>query len=382
MYQLISLNKLRRIIATEPWATPLSIAMGTRVAIYLLVLVFVGLSPAQDNHKPDFWQAISQWDGQWYLRVASEGYQWDGPTVQSTSGFLSLFPLLGWLVGSLLGDIHWGFLVVVNVSFVLYLCYLYRLVAMDFDPAVARRTLVYVAVFPAAFVFAAFYSEATSFALVVASLYYARRERWWWAIGLGALSTLSRLAGLIVLLPLAYEYIRQRGLQPQAAWLAVILAPLAAFFLYLWKLTGDPLAYLNVQRIAWFHTFTAPWETLRIGLERLTWPLAQYSTAVALLELGSILLFIALTLVVLKRMSPAYWLYSLATLLITLVQTVDPSKAPPTQSAPRYLMAAFPCFIALAQFGENPYIDQAVRWTFVVLMGVFALYFFGHFWVV
>jgi hypothetical protein len=100
------------------------------------------------------------------------------------------------------------------------------------------------------------------------------------------------------------------------------------------------------------------------------------------LDAGSILLFSALTIWAMFKLPPAYWLYALVFLVASLCQTVDPQKAPPTQSISRYLMAMFPCFIALAQVGRPRILDQSIRWTFAVLMGVFAIYFFSRFWVV
>jgi hypothetical protein len=117
-------------------------------------------------------------------------------------------------------------------------------------------------------------------------------------------------------------------------------------------------------------------------LERTTWRLASYSTAISLLDLGSILLYLLLSIGVWLKRSRGEFLYVIALLLLTLDHTVDVTKGPPTQSAPRYMMAMLPCLIVLAGAGRNAYVDQIVRWTFIVLQAVFAIYFFAGSWVV
>ncbi len=370
-----------RSLISEEWRSPLAVAWGTRVALYVLIIFFVGLFPGDEQTRPDFWKAVSQWDGQWYLQIATQGYQWSGPTVQSDIVFWPLYPALGKLVGALVGDLRWGFLIVTNVSFALFLCYLYRLTALDFDGPTAERAIVYAAVFPGAFVLGAFYTEATSFALSVAAFYYARRGHWKLAIALGFLTGLTRLPANAILIPLAYEFWRQRGLRWQMIVLGLVPLGALAFGLYVWWLSGEPGAVITAQYTAWFRSSAAPWETLRLALDRATWPLPHYVVAVGLLDAGTILLFIGLTVWAVVKLPPAYWLYAGVVLIGALSVSMDVTKAPPTASVSRFLMAIFPGYIALAQIARHGWIDQMVRWPFAILMGVFAIYFFSGFWV-
>jgi hypothetical protein len=198
---------------------------------------------------------------------------------------------------------------------------------------------------------------------------------------LAVLTTLTRLAGLVIFVPLVYEYFRQRGLKPQALLLAFIPGGTASFALYMWMLTGSPLAFASTQK-AWFRSFAFPWQILSMGFERLSWPIGQYVTAIAIVDFASIVLFLGLTLLVFKYLPAAHWLYCVPILLLSLSTIIDPTKAPPTGSIPRFLMALFPCFMVLGKLGKNRYLDQALRATFAILLGVISIYFFSHFWVV
>ncbi len=369
-------------LTTEPLATPFSIFFGSRIALYALVLFFVGFFPGKPDEKPGFIEAFSQWDGAWYLSIATDGYRWPGsPEVQSNVVFFPLYPLLGRIAGWLAGDAQWGLFIVSNISFAVYLYFLYRLACEDLDQPSASRAVLYVAIFPLSFIFSCLYSESTSFAFTVAAFYYARLGKWHLAIPLAVLTTLTRLAGLAILVPLVYEYFRQKGPRPQALLLALIPGGTAGFALYMWMLTGSPLAFASTQK-AWFRRFTLPWQTLSMGFERVHWPIGHYVTAIAIVDFASIVLFLGLTLLAFKYLPAAYWLYCIPILFLALSTTIDPTKAPPTGSIPRFLLALFPCFMVLGKMGRNRYLDQALRATFAILLGVISIYFFSHFWVV
>jgi len=369
------------VLVSAQLIKPLALAWGTRCALYTLTILFIGLFPGEAYTKPDFWQALSQWDGEWYLKIATEGYQWNGPTVQSAVVFWPLYPALGKITGMVVGNLHWGFLVVTTLSFFFFLYFLYRLTLLDFSEQIAERAIIYAAVFPGAFVLGAFYSEATAFALAVAAFYYARRGRWGWAVALGFFASLTRLPGVAILFPIAYEYWRQKGIRWQALALGIIPLGTLAFAVYIWQLTGSPWTIFTAEETAWFRGSVPPWEQVYVALDRALWPRTHYIVAVNLLDAGSILLSIGMTIWVLAKMPATYWLYSVPVLIGALSITMDPSKAPPTASVTRFLMAIFPTYIALAQIARHALIDQSIRWTFAILMGVFAIYFFSHAWV-
>ena len=275
-------------------AVPLSVFIASRALIYGLLTALVGLLPNVTRGKADFWFLMRRWDGDWYFRVADEGYAWQDAHTQTTAGFFPMFPLLGSVLGWPFGDVRWGLLIAVNLSFAIFLYCFYAWAKIAADGEVAGRAVVYAAAFPAAFVTAAFYSEATVMACVAATFLSLQRRQYGLAITAAFLATLTRLPALALIFPLAFECVRLR----QWRWLiaALIVVPLgpALFSAYLWTLSGDLFAYFNIQRIAWFHEFRWPWDTLRIAIERLSWTPASYATAVSFLEAGSILLFAVL----------------------------------------------------------------------------------------
>lgn len=368
---------------TGPLAAPLSVCIGSRLAVFALAFYFVGLFPIAPDKKPDLVGALTAWDGGWYVRLATEGYRWQGPTVQSTVAFWPLFPLLGRLVGLVVGSVPWGLIIVANVSFAIYLIYLYKLACFDLDQGAGYRAILYVAIFPLAFVYSCAYTESTMLALTVAAFYYARRGNWWAAIPLGMLTTLTRLAGVVILLPLAWEFYKQKGLTWRA--LALLIVPLGTlgYGLYLWRLTGEPLSIVTVTGIAWGRHFTWPWDTVRIGLDVLARnPRVNYVVSIAIVDVVTIISVILLSLACVRWMRPSYWLYAVPATFLAISSTLDPKVGLPTASLARYLLVVFPAFMLLGKAGKNPYVHHLLVFMFAILLGALSIYFFSVIWVV
>jgi Mannosyltransferase (PIG-V) len=369
-----------RRIAADAATTPLSIFAGSRLAIFAWALLFVGLIPVMPSKQPGFLGAFLRWDGGWYTGIAKSGYHWV-ESKQSSVAFFPLYPLTAKVTGILVGDVRLALFLVSNVAFLFYLSYLYRLAKRDFDVQVAERSILYVAIFPLSFFFSCGYSESLMLALATASFYYAREGRWARAITLGALTTLTRFAGIAIVLPLAWEWFKQKGIAVQALWLALVPAGLGLYMLYLAALTGNPLAFYTAQK-AWDRSLTWPWGTFGIAWGLVTTlPLTRYITAIAFVDFGCIVGFLALSLAAIRLMPPAYWLYSLPLYFLSTSSTLDPTKGLPTASIGRYLMSIFPAFILLGRFGANRYVHYALLFLFAVLLGPLMLYFFAGAWV-
>ncbi len=99
-------------------------------------------------------------------------------------------------------------MVVNAVAFVVALTGLWRLVRRDFDPGVADRTVLYVAVFPVAFFLIAPFTESLFLAAAVWSILGARERRWGLVAVAGLLAGLTRPQGALLVLPLGWEAYR------------------------------------------------------------------------------------------------------------------------------------------------------------------------------
>jgi len=310
---------------------------------------------------------FARWDSKWYLAIAAGGYG-DG----GSEAFFPLYPLLARLAGVPTGSALIGGALLSTVCFGAALVLLHKLVAIDYERAVARNVVLVTALFPMAFFLSAVYSESLFLMLSVGAIYAARRERWAWAGALGALAATTRSAGVVLLLPLVMIYlwdgarIRARPRRPLRAdvlWLALVPLGLAAYCAFLALDGNDPLAPFNAQD-AWHRSFAGPflgaWDGLVAAFEGARQLLSGSREPVYFSAAGGDPFFAArhnidgalwlglavpAVIGVLRRLPSAYGAYVVAALALPLSYPVAPQ---PLMSLPRFLAVLFPLAIWLA----------------------------------
>src|SRR5215831_14552461 len=98
-----------------------------------------------------------RWDAYWYLAIARDGYEASG----TDAAFFPGYPVLIHIVDAAtpIGTVG-AALLVSNAAFLGSLIVLYALTRLEYSEAVARKTVVLLAVFPSSFFFLAPYSES------------------------------------------------------------------------------------------------------------------------------------------------------------------------------------------------------------------------------
>ena len=338
---------------------------------------------------------LARWDSTWYLGIAHSGY--DGPS----TAFFPLYPLLvrGFsIVNSPAALLVTAFAVSLVCLFgALYL--LHRLVALELGPDVARRAVLMLALFPGALWFGAPYSESLFLLLSVAAFYCARTGRWAVAGLAAALASATRSAGVVLIVPLFILWWQQG--QPgrrhrDLAWIALALAGLAAYSVFLALQIGDGFAYLHLQDV-WFRSFAGPFGAIPDGAVAAWDGLRQlvsgsrshvYFTEAGgdpidvgwhNLELfGFLVLGLVATVGVLRRLPRAYGAYVVAALALPLSFPVGPQ---PLMSLPRFLAVLFPLFVWLALVCRTPRRQVLVVAALTLGLGVFTARYATWHWV-
>ncbi len=371
-----------------------------------------GFDPAGLTHPFATWgnelvAPMARWDTVWFLGIADDGYGTD----PARPAFFPVYPLLARAVGAPLGSSLLGGIVVSWVAFLVALVLLHRLAEIEFgDLRAARFAVLACALFPMAFFHTAVYSEGLFLALSIGAVYCARTGGWAWAGTLGALAAGTRSAGVLLVVPLALLYVRERRKTEGSGWwrpsrehlrvLWIALVPLGtlAFCGWFWARGGSVTAPLDAQKV-WFREFSGPfvgfwdgWVAAYQGARQLLSGARDpvyftksggdpFVTAQDNLVLFAFLLAAVPAIVgVLRRLPLAYGAYVMVALALPLSTPVTPQ---PLMSVPRFLAVLFPLYLSAGWWlaGAAPRRAGAVLGICGILLAVFSARFATWHWV-
>lgn len=337
-----------------------------------------------------------RFDGNWYRIIAGDGYSYT-PGQQSPVAFFPGYPLAVRVASWVVGDPVVAGVVVSVLCGLAVACLFWRWSLRRAEPPVARLALALLLLWPYAwYLYGAVYGDALFLVAVLAAFVLVERGHPVLAGLAGAVATATRPVGLAVVVGLVAIVLEQRGvvrlaaldrwraarasvarrpsglhlldtdrrgrLRPADAGVLLSLGGLGAWSAYLWSRWGDPFLFATVQgspgwdqaagphtwfKVTWFQQgknlpgwLAEAWTSSGPAADQ-AWVKAVYAGGVllqGLLVLGAI----ALVPVVLRRLGWGYALYTVAVVGIPLIGSKD------FQGTGRYLLAAFPCFVVLA----------------------------------
>jgi Mannosyltransferase (PIG-V) len=222
----------------------------------------------QEEHGGTLLDILTQWDGSWYRLIAQRGY---GPPMPSlAAAFFPVYPLAVRVVAFVVRDFQIASLLVSNGCLLAAALLLLRLLRLDYDETVCRRTITFLMFNPVSFFLSAAYSESTFLLLSIGAFLAARRGKWLVASLCGGCLSATRAPGLIIGAPLLAEYIadwRQRTrnvwqfFAPRLLSLALLPGGLLLYMLYCYRKRGDLFLPMHAQAGGWKKTLTWPWQT-------------------------------------------------------------------------------------------------------------------------
>lgn len=414
----------------KAWAEPLAVFVSWRFGLGILAFWAATLIPmyASRNgaspYKPVYQEAWYErllgiwghWDGEWFMHIANAGYLRD----EGSSPFFPLYPLLMQLLAVPFGGdrLLAGVLVSAFASVAAFVL-LYELVRYDFGEELAKRSLLYLAAFPTSFFLAAVYSESLFLALMLGAFLAARRYRNWWVVGLlVGLASITRNLGILLLLPLGWEWWRQHrydlferekanpvGWRLNIRWqrleivdtLALLGFPailLGSWLGFQWLALGNPLKFVEVQSMwMWGRKPALPWESVGQSIQLLFRDkplLGSLSPTPGLREDPNLLDFVIWAFMVLvfaagvylgwrKKLPVSYLIFFAMSLVLPLF---SPAPEQPIMSFPRFALLIFPAFIVLAWYGLR---WRIVHYTYllagILMLGLLLARFANWYWV-
>ncbi len=341
----------------------------------LLIYGFVAYTTLENRWIESSYGWLERWnhfDGPHYIDIARDGYVTEDLHSKDQRLWIVFFPLYPWAV-RLLAVFLRDYLVSAHVVTLLGALaagvLLLRLAALDMDERLARRAVLLMFIFPTAYFLHTVYTESLFIAIALGCFYAARKGRWRWAVALGALASMTRVTGLLLVPAMmveAYMQYRESGRRFNREWLLIPLAG-AGFAVYLfinYNLWGDPFYFQKVLKQYWYKSLTWPW----VGIGNSYRDARGRAPSEAMLVGYGELFFVALGLLCtvwswLKlRASYSVWM-TLNMLLFTSTSFL--------MSTPRYTLTLFPIFLLFARWSDAR--PLAARLAFVWSLLLFAL---------
>jgi hypothetical protein len=306
--------------------------------------------------------SVLRWDSIHYINIAQHGY-----THPANTAFYPLYPLLirvvGWVVRSYV-------LAGVLISFAIALLLLHRLAKEELGARVADSTVLLLAFAPLSFFFTAIYTESLFLAFSVGVFSLARRQRFAWACVTAAAAALTHVEGVLLVAPLAYMYWRDRGrprvLRRLWSWAATLLVlppvAVAGFFVYLHSQGWGWLAPVRNVNFRFYGrvTLTTPvmlWKATDAGITGLLQtlqgvkPIAPSTEILFSIGFQNTVYLGVLVISLTALVATWRWLpreYAIYTTLVIVVCTWSGVVGRPLVSYDRYMLVAFPLWIAAA----------------------------------
>lgn len=378
------------------FGTRLLLIVGTYLS-FILLPVPPHVYPSTPVDVMGLLTSWNHWDATRFLDIAQYGYR-----DVTDSPFFPLFPLLirgiAWLCGNQ-GYLAIG-MVLSNLALLGALVVLYQLATEALGPYVGRRTVLYLCIFPTAFFFFTSYNESLFLFLTSGTFLAMHRQKWWLAGLLGLLATLTRSAGLLLVLPYLYEVwaSRERSLttDPPTSFFQqviallpktwpVILMPLGTFSycLFCWRVFGNPLEFAAVQ-IRWGRVTAFPWQGILAAFTQIfsIQPFGSFLEAHLLIDTTATLGAIILAVASWRRLRPSYTLW-ISLLIFYMLLSPALSQADTLQSNQRFILEMFPAFLVLAELGlKYPRLHYACMLAFPFLQALMAALFVYNRWMV
>ena len=241
-----------RPVSWSGLAFPLGLGLLSHLIAYLTVYLTAtaGVRDAAHQRLHPVWNLLARWDGGWYERIALHGYEYAPDRLQHSVAFFPLYPLLVRPLAQLGVPFGLAGAIVNGLAFLGALVVLFVWARSLGGEPMARWATAALALCPMAVFGSVAYTEGLFLLLTLASLFAAWRGKLGLAACWGILATASRLPGIALIPALLLEAMRQRrGWSGLVAAAAPALGTVA-YFAWLWRRFGDPLAFLHAEH-AW-----------------------------------------------------------------------------------------------------------------------------------
>lgn len=371
--------RIRDLVRKVPQSVKLAILIVVlaKILIFTVGYIVTYLNSAPASSLTIVVDMFYRWDASNYVDIAKNWYVNAG----NEANFIVFFPLYPMLIRALTFDFSYiklSALAVSNICSLIAFLYIYKLAKLEFNESVALKAVLFLSIFPLAYFLSVPYTEGLFFALVIASVYYARLGRWQLAGFISMFAALTRIGGVLLLPVLLVEYFHQKNWKPRKTELNVvwIFFALAGFLIFLginYQVTGYPFAFVSTEATHWGTVF-GPWSGLTAAYywaRTASYPdyISVGIAPIVFAAFGLLMIIVS----VWRRLRPVYTVYMFLSWALAFSSSW-------WISGPRYVMAMFPMFMIFGLLTDRKAINVIIAAASASLLCYFTAFFALGWW--
>lgn len=373
------LSKLRELWKDGDFRKVVCLFIIAKIFVIAIAVSIQFIVPAEITHTQKisdnvFLNPFAQYDSTAYLDIAKNGYNGQFADGVGNYHWYPLYPLLI-RIFSFIGFDLAAFLIA-NIASILAVMVLYLLVRDELGKRNAYKTAFYTLLFPTAYYFTMMYTESLFLLLSLCTFYFAKKGNFLAAGVFGFLTSLTRIQGILLFVPVVIIYLRSVGfeyrkhfsitnirkIKPNSLFLLLIPAGFLAFMLYDLLAFGDAFIQLKSASVFGRH-LTPPWEGFVHAINAMVNDTTLINLSYHIYNLFITISFIGLIYVCWKKLKPEYTAYYLLTMIVLLL-------GPNLFGMSRYMLIVFPAFMALSTIDQK---NKLIRYGIPVLYAAFVL---------
>ena len=361
------------------------IALGFRLVSFVISAMIMR-SYINDGELVSFERFLYEWikwDSSHYIEIAEKGYSGiKNEGMYTNLVFFPVYPILIKAFRIVISDTSIAALLVSVICYVIGVCYLYGAICLDYGDSIAKRTVLYLSIFPFSFYYGSIMSESTFLMMCAIVFYYVKKHNWVLGGLFGLLASLSRIQGVLTVVVFGCEWLEHyktikklkeksiklviKELFTSLVWALLIPAGVVIYLLLNYKVAGNPFAFLEYEEKVWFNggkffgqTIGDVWNRSFRGEMS-----GQLKVIAGYIPLFLICLTLILLIYSIKHLHNKY-------IFFYLFYTMTCYSHGWLISAGRYMSAAFPMFIVLSIIAEkHKEIDKWIIISNSILYGV------------
>lgn len=341
------------------------------------------------NHKSfSFFNALGQYDAQWYLKIAEKGYPTQPQKITLSNkktmdgllyAFFPLYPLILSLINFIFHNIELSAFMLANIFLIGNFFSLYKIITLFYPKNIAIRTIFLLFLFPFSIFYRSYFTEGLYLFLLTWSIYFFAKKRYIATSALLGLLLITKANGFLLNIFFIYYVIKKRKLDTTSwkkllAIFSIMIAPLCLWIVFCFYKTHNPFYFITI-RSAWFNLGIFSPVTigynlyLMINFFKLPLHAFHYSQVDSFMVFATgMVLFFSF-----KKIPHILWIVAFSLWLSPLLVT-------DTQSFSRYQSISFPMFLYLAKV-MPPWCYKILTVVFFSMLIFISIAFVNWYWI-